>query len=945
MVIKLNKKLMKILKNYYVLIILSTITFMLGIFTAGLIKTLILFTSVGLTAVILKYNGQIIQGVKQMKLFKRKRKENRKKRKIWSILFTLFLLFFIIGLVASGGFIAYIVATSPEFNPENLYRKESSIIYDSEGKIVDKIGREIREKITYDQIPQVFVDALVATEDSRYFQHNGFDLPRFVKASIGQAMGSAAGGASTISMQVVKNNFTSTKQSVVRKFKDIYLAIFKLERKYSKEEIIEFYVNAPFLGNYSYGISEAAKNYFGKNISEINLSEAAMLAGMFQAPGAYDPYVNPDKTTERRSIVLNLMVRHGYITEEEAKMADSIPIAKLVIANQVSDNPYQGYIDAVVKEITDKTGNNPNDVPMKIYTNLITAKQNVINDVMSGKTHTFQNDMVQVGMALVDVNTGAVVAIANGRNRTGERLFNFATMLERQIGSTAKPIFDYGPGMEYNNWSTYTPFLDDVYTYTGGKKINNWDNKYEGLLTSRTALVRSRNIPALKAFQQIENKKIIEFATSLGIKPDVENGFIHEAHAIGAFSGASPVEMAGAYAVFANGGYYIEPHFVNKIEYIEDGESEIFKYEKKQVISDSTAFMITDMLRSGVASGYLIGSRVKGVEIASKTGTTNFDAETMAKWRLPSTAINDLWLMSYSPEYALGMWYGYEKLSSEYYNGSGASNARNAVYNAIAPYIMNNATKKNFDVPTSVIKVEIEKDTIPAMLPSEFTPADMRTSEYFKKGTEPTAVSKRFARLDNVTGLDATENNNGIKLNWNAVKIDDQVTPEYIATLGTFQDKYLAIRNDYNNNVLGTLGYSIYTKDSSGSLTLIGTTNDTFYTDTEPASGNITYVVKTNYSIFKANMSSGAETTISTSSNISLIDVSLIGSETKTINLGDSYKDAGFKVIDNLSDKTSDATATYTSNLNVNAAGTYNYVYNVKYKDQTYKLTRTIIVK
>lgn len=937
---------MKIVNNYWLQIGLTLLVYSILIVLLGFIKTTLLLLLIGSIFFGFKKRKEITEGVRKMKLFKKKHKEHkeRKKKKIWSTIGVLFLLLFIFGLLAIGGFIGYIVVTSPEFNPENLYRKGSSVVYDSDGKVIDKIGREIREKITYNQIPQVFTDALVATEDSRFFQHNGFDLPRFVKASLGQAMGQDAGGASTLSMQVVKNNFTSTKQSIIRKFRDIYLSIFKLERQYSKEEIIEFYVNAPFLGNNSYGISEAAKNYFGKDISDINLSEAAMLAGLFQAPGTYDPYRNPKKTTERRSVVLGLMVRHGYITEEEAKMANAIPIEKLIKPISSSDNPYQGYVDAVVEEVIAKTGNNPNDVPMKIYTNLNTTKQNWINDVLSGKQFAFPNERVQAGVAVVDVNTGAVVALGNGRNRTGERLFNFATMLKRQIGSTAKPIFDYGPAFEYNNWSTYNLILDDVYTYTGGKPIKNWDSKYMGIVTTRLALVESRNIPALKVFQQVDNKKIVEFSRSLGMTPDVDGGYIHEAHAIGAFSGASPMQMASAYAAFANGGFYIEPHFVNKITYIEDNKDKIFKYEKTQVMSDSTAYMITDMLKWGVQTGRIPGKRVTGVEVAAKTGTTNLDAETLKKYGIPSNSSNDLWVTSYTPEYAMSMWYGYEKLSSENYHKEGASTYRNNLFTTFAMGVYANATKKTFSIPTSIVRVEVEKDTVPAMLPSEFTPADMRTTEYFKKGTEPTTTSQRFARLSNVTGLDASSSDTGIKLTWKEVMIDEQVSEEYLAMLGNQRDKYLGIRDAYNASVLGTIQYQIYRKDENG-LSLLKTTSDTSYTDVDPSIGTNTYVVKTCYSIFKNNISSGVEITASASHQISLIDVSLVGPTTVTISIGELYKDAGFKVLDNLVDRTNDATSTHTSTIDKNTAGTYSYQYIVKYNNETYTLKRTVIVK
>ena len=452
----------------------------------------------------------------------------------------------------------YIIMSAPKFDKQKLYYKEASIIYDKDGQEITRVGSEMRDKVTYDELPQVFIDAIVATEDSRFFEHNGFDLPRFLKASFGQALGkSGAGGASTISMQVVKNNFTSVKQSITRKFTDIYLAIFKLEKEYTKEQILEFYVNNPHLGSNSLGVAEAARTYFGKEIGDLNLSEAALLAGMFQAPSAYNPFNYPEKAKARRHTVLYLMERHGYITHEEAQIADSIPIESLINDNSAIQKPYQGYIDYVSKEVIEKTGYDPMDVPMKIYTNLDKKKQDYINSILDGTIWQWENDLVQTGIAVVDVNTGAILALGNGRNRTDAKTFNLATDISRQIGSTAKPLFDYGPAMEYHNYSTYTPILDDVHTYSDGKQVFNVDGGYKGLLTLRYALGMSRNIPALKTFQQNDNKKVIEFVKSLGIQPEIDGGKIHEAHSIGGFNGASPLQMASAYAAFANGGYYM----------------------------------------------------------------------------------------------------------------------------------------------------------------------------------------------------------------------------------------------------------------------------------------------------------------------------------------------------------------------------------------------------
>ena len=278
----------------------------------------------------------------------RSTKNGKQKRKLWKKLLSVFIVLCSIGVFAVFGFFLYIVATTGEFDPNALANQDQTIIYDSNDNVIAKLGMEKRESVKYEDLPQVLIDAIVATEDSRYFQHNGVDGARFLKASIGQLLGNSdAGGASTITMQVVKNNLTSTDQTIVRKFKDVYLSVFFMEKKYTKEEIMEFYVNDSLLGGNVYGVQEASKYYFGKNVSELSLPEAALIAGLFQSPNGYNPYNNPEEAQGRIKTVLKLMVRHGYITQEEADIANSIDVKSLLVGSS-DENNYQGFIDTVV---------------------------------------------------------------------------------------------------------------------------------------------------------------------------------------------------------------------------------------------------------------------------------------------------------------------------------------------------------------------------------------------------------------------------------------------------------------------------------------------------------------------------------------------------------------------------------------------------------------------
>ncbi len=801
---------------------------------AFFILMILCFLNLGLFFTILTAVGVgIIVGISYIL---KKAKNKRKQRKILNILLILLLALGIIGLILLSLFLIYITINAPKFDVKKLDKNEVTIIYDKDGREIEKLGSELREKVSYDELPQVLIDAIVATEDSRFFQHNGFDAPRFFKASVGQVMGqSDAGGASTLSMQVIKNSFTSTEASgikgIIRKFTDIYLAVFKLEKNYSKEQIIEFYVNNHFLGGNIYGVQEAAKAYFGKDVSDLNLAEASILAGMFKSPNLYRPNANPKNATSRRNTVLYLMQKHGYITENEKIMTKDIPVESLTIETEAaSDNIYQGYIDTVVNEVSDKYKVNAYTTPLLIYTNMDRSKQDGVNSVLNGETYSWINDKVQTGVSVLDSSTGKILAIGNGRNKKGSGVntFNYATDIKRQPGSTAKPLFDYGPGIEYNNWSTYTLFDDAPYSYSNGKKINNWDNGYYGTITLRRALSASRNIPALKAFQQVDNKKIIEFVTNLGIEPEIENGKIHEAHAIGAFTGVNPVQMSGAYAAFSNGGYYNEPYAVSKIVFRDSGETKEHKSEKKQVMSDATAFMITSVLQD-VA---LTGGTPKNV--ACKTGTTNYDSATMANKHLPNDAIRDSWVVGYSTKTVIAMWYGYDFIDSEYcLRNIPATVQKDRLFNALVRSGAMEANREEFKQPSSVVKLGILSGSNPPKIAK--SGAGNVVYEYFKKGHEPDGTAEEEqtdTKLSKPANFKASYDNGKVNLSWSAVNPKDA-------------------KSEY-----GEFGYNVYL----GS-TFLGFTTKTSYTYTTTSPYG-TYKVVATFKSYSGLQSDAATTVL-----------------------------------------------------------------------------------
>ena len=888
-----------------------------------------------------------------------------------------FMIFFLVCIVLAIIFFAYIALTAGKFDPDKLYSKEASTLIDVNGNTYAKLGSEMRQKISYDDMSEELINAIVATEDSRFFEHNGFDLPRFVKASFGQILGQDAGGASTLTMQVSKNQYTSNVatgwEGIKRKFTDIYISMFQIEMNYSKEEILEFYANSYYLGSGAYGVEQAAQTYFNKSADELNLAEAAMIAGLFQSPVSYDPNINPDRTEARRQTVLSLMKRHGYITDEEYEIAKDMTVDKIVIKGNSSttDNAqYRGFINAVAEEVEDKTGYNPYQYSMKIYTTMDKEKQDALNDIMDGTSYNWENDVVQAGVVAIDNKTGGIAAISNGRNQDGETWQDFATGSGgnvRQIGSTAKPLFDYGPAIEYNNWNTDHPIIDTEHTYSDGTPVNNWDGNYKGIITMRQALVESRNVPAVKTFQSVDNEKIKEFVTNLGLHPGMDsNGKLYEADAIGGYNGEYPLSVAGAYSAFANGGYYIEPHTVTKIKFDETGKVEEYEPERTKVMSATTAYMITDMLVDTAENALGRYSNINGATYAAKTGTSNYDEKTQEALNLPDNAVNDLWVAGYNPDYSVAVWYGYASNSSKYYNRFG-SGQNSRLFNAVAKNFFKADAK--FEKPSEVVEVTVERNTGTSLLPSEHTPDSAKTTELFRESTKPTEVSARFNTLGNVSNLKASVSGNKATISWSGINTPEALNQSYWKPfvekafgLSKDQNSYLSYIMNYNRSALGNVVYKVYYKNGND-LTLLTTTSDTSATVKLPNVDSPTIVVKTGYSIYAGCDSSGVETKVNyDAASASDVKATLNGSSSAQVDLGSNYIDPSnpVKVTLNGEDITNsdevdvtltvtDATGTVVNNWKSvigTAEGVYTFSYKVTYNgEEVTTLEKTVTVK
>ena len=909
-----------------------------------------------------------------------KKKTGKKgKKKLGKKILLGFLIFFLICIIAGIAFFIFIAVTAGKFNPDKLYSKEASTLLDRDGEVFAKLGTQMRQKIDYEDMSEELVNAIVATEDSRFFEHNGFDLPRFMKASFGQLLGQNAGGASTLTMQVSKNQYTSDVATgfagIKRKFTDIYISLFQIEPNYSKEEILEFYANSYYLGSGAYGVEQAAETYFNKEAKDLNLSEAAMIAGLFQSPVSYDPNINPDRTESRRLTVLSLMKRHGYITDEEYEIAKKMTVDKIVIKGRsahTSNAKYQSFIDRVAVEVKEKTDYDPYSYSMRIYTTMDRDQQDKISAIMDGSNYEWENDKVQAGIIAMETKTGEIVAIGGGRNKTNAKSLNNATGIYRQIGSTAKPLYDYGPAIEYLNWNTDHPIIDDKTTYSDGTEINNWDGRYKGIITIRQALVDSRNIPALKTFQSVKNSDIKEFVTKLGLSPEIaSNGMLHEAHAIGGYgnpddkTGESPMTVAAAYAAFGNNGTYNEPHSFTKIEFDETGEVYENEVKKTKVMSEETAYMVTDMLVDTGQDALGRYNNINGSQFAAKTGTTNFDEKTMEQAHLPSNAVNDLWVAGYNSEYSIAVWYGYENRNDGYNRFGSSQNSR--LFQTVAKnFFDKDAT---FEKPDGVVEVTVERNTGYSMLPSENTPNDMKTTELFKEDSKPTEVSARFNKLSNVTGLKASVSGNKATLNWKAIGTPDALNKSYWSPLvakafhlSKDQNTYLSYIMSFNNGRLGNIVYNIYSKTSNG-LKLLTSVSGNSATVTLPNEASPTLVVKSSYSNYNGCESSGVEVKVEYD-GVSASDVTatLMGDSTVSLKLGDSYSEPlnpvkvtleGENITD--SDEVEISLTVLSAGNNItnswktlitSTPGTYEFNYKVTYNGvRVTTLTRTVTVE
>ncbi|MCY8541881.1 PBP1A family penicillin-binding protein [Bacillus haynesii] len=700
--------------------------------------------------------------------------KKKKKAGLFKKILLSILIIGVIGLIAGGVTFAVMVADSPSLDEAKLKTPYSSTIYDKNGKEIAEIGSEKRTYVSIKDIPDSVKNAFLATEDARFYDHHGVDPIRIGGALLANFEGGfGSEGGSTITQQVVKNSLLSHEKTLKRKVQEVWLS-FQLERKYSKDEILEMYLNRIYFSPQAYGVGKAAEQFYGvTDLNDLTVEQAATLAGMPQSPNNYNPIKHPEKAEKRRNVVLSLMNKHGFISDAEYNKAKNVAVTKGLVSPKEyaksTSNKYSSFIEQVVAEVKEKANVTPGTDGLKIYTTIDTDAQDYVDELMDGDSIQYTEKM-QAGLTLLDTKTGEIRAIGGGRNRNAGD-WNYAVDEKRQPGSTIKPILDYGPVIENKKWSTYEQIKDEPYKYSTGQEIRNYDGNYKRWMSIREALADSRNIPALKAFQAAGKDNVLNFAKGLGLSIDKDE--LHESYAIGGFgNGVSTLQMAGAYSAFGNNGYYNEPHTVTAVEF-NDGTKLDLTPESKAAMSDYTAFMMTDMLQTAVQTGTGRAAQVPGVTVAGKTGTTNFEEADIKKYGINPKGARDSWFVGYTPQYTAAVW-----------TGKSGHNSLSTSEQQVAKLLFKKLIAKvdngsgSFEKPDSVVEATVLKGSNPPVLASSNTPSDKKVTEYFVKGTQPTTVSKKYEEkedADKPSGLSAEydEASKSIKLSWSYSGDDD----------------------------------------------------------------------------------------------------------------------------------------------------------------------------
>ena len=553
-----------------------------------------------------------------------------------------------------------------------LVATTSSKIYDNKNELIADLGSERRVNAQANEIPTDLVKAIVSIEDHRFFDHRGVDTIRIMGAALRNLQGGGLQGASTLTQQLIKLTYFSTStadQTLSRKAQEAWLAV-QLEQKATKQEILTYYINKVYMSNGNYGMQTAAQNYYGKDLKDLSLPQLALLAGMPQAPNQYDPYSHPEAALERRNLVLSEMKGQKYISAEDYEKAINTPVTD-GLQSLKSANSYPAYMDNYLKEVIDQveqeTGYNLLTTGMEVYTNVDKDVQQRLWDVYNTDEYVaYPDDELQVASTIVDVTNGKVIAQLGARHQSSNVSFgiNQAVETNRDWGSTMKPITDYAPALEYGVYDSTATIVHDVpYNYPGtDTPVYNWDKGYFGNITIQYALQQSRNVTAVETLNKVGLDRAKTFLNGLGI----DYPSIHYANAISSNTtesnkqyGASSEKMAAAYAAFANGGIYHKPMYINKVVF-SDGSEKEFSDAGTRAMKETTAYMMTEMMKTVLAYGTGRGAYLPWLAQAGKTGTSNYTDDEIEK-HIKNTGYvaPDEMFVGYTRKYSMAVWTGY----------------------------------------------------------------------------------------------------------------------------------------------------------------------------------------------------------------------------------------------------------------------------------------------
>ena len=766
----------------------------------------------------------------------KKKAPTSSKKKLWKKILIGIAAFVTVAIIAIVAIFAYYGATAPTIQASDLEGATETKILDKDGELIYSLGGEKRDLITSEQVPQLLKDAITSIEDKRFYSHMGIDPIRIAGSFLRNAKaGQITQGGSTITQQLVKLAVFSTKkedQTYKRKIQEIMLAL-QLERNYSKEQILTYYLNKVYMANNVYGFGTASHYYFNKELSELSLAQVALLAGMPQAPNSYDPYANADQAKERRDLVLYSMKENGKISKEQYDQAVATPVTDGLIAHNNNVNSddkalvYDSFVTMVLKEVQEKTGLDPYNDGLTIETTIDSKAQQRLYDIVNTNDYIqYVNDKIQNAVVMLDTKTGAVRAVNGGRKQTTLLGYNRATDNTRSTGSTIKPVIDYGPAIEYLNYSTGQTIMDQRTTYSNGVELNNWDFSHKGAMTLRTALVYSRNTTALQTFKAVGETNIKSFLNNLDIqiKNDGQD-YLVESNSIGA--DISPIKMAAAYATFGNYGTYSKPYTVRKVT-TRDGQVTEFKPEQKQAMKDSTAYMITDVLKDSFKYGFATQATIPGLPTAAKTGSSNYTVEQKRAMGASDyeDIIPDSWFIGYSTDYTISAWTGYD---NPYEQGGGVDTTEQEysrmIYYYLMKYMAESSSGDDWVQPDSVVKQQIEIGSDPLSLPGPRTPANMIATELFVKGHVPTQQSKNYGtKIEGPTGLKATydKSKKTLTVTWDNYQTNSKDKPQYKVTVNgqtqTVSTNKVTLQNISGPSVSVTLVVTVG-KDSSDPIT------------------------------------------------------------------------------------------------------------------------------